>query len=374
MLSRREFIKRSSLSTGLIMAGGLGLVACSGVKREAHTVAPKMNQASLSLTHPQREVLYLASLAPSSHNTQPWRVRAESPNTWVVEADARGRLPAVDPNNRELLLSIGAFVENLVLAAGSMGLNPRVQVIAGHCMQRDVVRIVMKEGAPRRYPLGRIRKRRTVKHGQLPKEISAGDMKILKEEAKDQLFYFPRGTKHAQCIQAAAVENYRIQTNRDAAQRELVRWLRLSDADAHAYRDGLTTEGMEITGLTGWFVRHFASPEDFMKQEYRNQGVDQVAKRAAQGGGWLVITSQGESPADLIDAGRRFERLALAACELGIGLHPMTQLLEEKHGLSQLAKHHDTDLTPQFVLRAGYVDAYPAPVSLRRPVAWFFSG
>ena len=373
MLSRRDFIKRSSLCTGLLMVSGLGLTACSGVKREAHTVGSKMNQTSLSLSLPQREILYLASLAPSSHNTQPWRVRAESPNTWIVEADARGRLPAVDPHNRELLLSIGAFVENLVLAAGSMGLNTKVQVIAENCMQRDVVSIVMKQGQRRRYPLERIRKRRTVKHGQLPKEISVGDVKILKEEVKDQLFYFPRGTKHAQCIQEAAVENFKIQTNRDAAQRELIRWLRLSDADAHACRDGLTTEGIEITGLKGWFVRHFASPEDFMKQDYRHQGVDQVAKRAAQGGGWIVITSQGESPADLIDAGRRFERLALAACELGIGIHPMTQLLEEKHGLSQLAKHHDTDTTPQFVLRTGYVDEYPAPVSLRRPVAWFFS-
>ncbi len=278
----------------------------------------------------------------------------------------------MDPCNRELLLSIGAFVENLNLAACCLGLNTHIQVIAKTTMERDLVRITLQKDAPRNYSLERIRRRRTVKHGQLPKEIAAGDIQIMKKEAGGELSYFPRGSKHARCIQEAAVENFRIQSNRVAAQRELTSWLRLSNADAQAHRDGLSAEGMEITGLKGWFVRHFASPEDFMKQSYRDQGVDQVAKLVGQGGGWMVITGQGESPADLIDAGRRFQRMALIASELNIGIHPMTQILEEKHGMAQFARHHESGITPQFLLRVGYVDSYPDPVSLRRPVAWFF--
>jgi hypothetical protein len=150
-----------------------------------------------------------------------------------------------------------------------------------------------------------------------------------------------------------------------------VHWLRLSDADARTHRDGLTAEGMEIQGFKGWYLRHFADPRAFLKESYRRQGVDLVADLARQGAGWLIITSPGETATDLIDTGRRFERMALLAREHRIGIHPMTQILEEQHGLDQIAAHHDENLFPQFVLRVGYLDDYPAPVSLRRPPEWF---
>jgi hypothetical protein len=63
--------------------------------------------------------------------------------------------------------------------------------------------------------------------------------------------------------------------------------------------------------------------------------------------------------------------MALMAREKKIGIHPMTQCLEEKQGLEKIASNHSAPVTPQFVLRVGYVDAYPDPVSLRRPVSWF---
>ena len=128
------------------------------------------------------------------------------------------------------------------------------------------------------------------------------------------------------------MEAFRVQTDRDEAQQELVKWLRLSHEAEEEHRDGLTTAGMEIRGLKGWYVRNFTKPEDFMKKGMRKRSVDQTARLVGQGGGWFVITSPGESVADLIDAGRRFERMALMARERGMALHPMTQILEEEIG------------------------------------------
>jgi hypothetical protein len=31
-------------------------------------------------------------------------------------------------------------------------------------------------------------------------------------------------------------------------------------------------------------------------------------------------------------------------------------------------------MIPQFVLRVGYIDKYPEPTTLRRPVSWFVKG
>ena len=63
--------------------------------------------------------------------------------------------------------------------------------------------------------------------------------------------------------------------------------------------------------------------------------------------------------------------MALLARERNIAIHPMTQILEEKTGVNQLAANHQASMIPQFVLRVGYLKRYPEPVSLRRPVRWF---
>lgn len=108
-----------------------------------------------------------------------------------------------------------------------------------------------------------------------------------------------------------------------------------------------------------------------MKASFRKQGVDQTAKLARQGGGWFVINSRGSSVADLIETGRRFERMALQARERKIAIHPMTQSIEEENGMNTIAANHSPDMIPQFLLRVGYLKRYPEPVSLRRPVDWF---
>ena len=128
---------------------------------------------------------------------------------------------------------------------------------------------------------------------------------------------------------------------------------------------------MEIGGIAGWYVRSFMDKSDVMTESFREQGIKGVGETANQGAGWLVITSQGEGVADLIETGRRFERMWLLARERMIAIHPMTQMLEEKTGQDKIISQHDNEIIPQFILRVGYLDTYPDPVSLRRPASWF---
>ena len=73
------------------------------------------------LTPDEKEILFLASLAPSGHNTQPWFVKYIEPYHWIIGNDKSKWLPAVDPNQRETILSIGTFIQNLEYAASSFG-------------------------------------------------------------------------------------------------------------------------------------------------------------------------------------------------------------------------------------------------------------
>ena len=370
MMHRREFL-RTILAGGLVIGTGSLMSACKGITRSDLQPPGGSLETIPGLDETDVTILHHASLAPSGHNSQPWFVKAFEPMNWIIGIDPQRRLPVVDPTNREALLSIGAFIENLSIAAGALGLQAHTEVIAKSPMEEEIVRVSLKKRKPTKYPLERIIKRRTVRTGYQPGEIRSSDVAALSEPLKDRLFYIPHGTEHAQCIQEAAIEYFRVQSYRAEAQKELSEWMRLKTADAKKRRSGLTTESMEISGFAGWYVRTFIGKEDIMKESFIKEGIDKVAKQVAEGGGWFIITSKNGSVSDLIDTGRRFERMALKAREYKLGIHPMTQFLEEKGGREAIAKNHDESMIPQFILRVGYLSNYPDPVSLRRPVSWF---
>ena len=369
-LNRRRFLQAAIAAGASLGIGGFPHKTLAFGGSSVYREVPE-NQHIGELDDRRAKILHYGSLAPSGHNTQPWTVSIVNPNEWIIGIDPRRHLSATDPDNRISLLSLGAFVENLCLAAGAYGLEAEIDMIPKTPHDMEVVRVRLIEANPTGYPLARIETRMTVKKGYLQKEIDSKDVDAFVKLTGVNLFYFPRGTTHADCIEQGAVENFRIQVKRDEAQKELVRWLRLKDTDVEKHRDGLTVAGMEITGLKGWFVRHFVGPDDFLKESFKQQSIDHTAALAGQGGGWFVITSNGHSVFDIVDAGRKFERMALAARERHIALQPMTQYLEEESGINQIRENHNPEIIPQFVIRAGYLNRYPDPVSPRRPVSGF---
>jgi len=368
--SRREFLK--IVGSGALIAGASPLLgACAGVIRSDMVPGRPENANEQGLETGMAQVLSLASLAPSGHNMQPWFVRRLKPYEYVIGMDKARLLPAVDPENREVILSIGAFVENFISAASSLGYEALVEVVGTRSSDDDLVKITLLKTKPSGFPLSRITSRRTVKKGYLSKRLSVEHAQILSAVWAGHIHYFNRDSKHARCLAEWAAESFRYQTYRDDAQRELANCVRLGRTDALKYRYGLTTESMEITGVAGWYVRNFMNPEDVMGQTFRNQGIELNANLAKEGAGWIIITSEGSSVAELIETGRRFERMALLVREMGIAIHPMTQILEEKQWHDQFTSLHRPSVKPQFILRVGYLDSYPDPVSIRRPVEWF---
>ncbi|MBL8381879.1 MAG: nitroreductase family protein [Burkholderiales bacterium] len=68
-----------------------------------------------------RFALRYAILAPSSHNSQPWRFRVEN-DTVSLLADRTRALPVVDPHDRELTISCGAALFNLLAGIAHHGM------------------------------------------------------------------------------------------------------------------------------------------------------------------------------------------------------------------------------------------------------------
>jgi len=72
-----------------------------------------------------RRLLSLATRAPSVHNTQPWTWQIH-PDRIDLYADWSRRLGAADPQGRELVISCGAALHHLRLAAAASGLRADV--------------------------------------------------------------------------------------------------------------------------------------------------------------------------------------------------------------------------------------------------------
>ena len=59
------------------------------------------------------DLIRQATKAPSGHNAQPWLFKIKTDGIEIY-ADTTRRLPVVDPHDRELFVSLGCAVENLL--------------------------------------------------------------------------------------------------------------------------------------------------------------------------------------------------------------------------------------------------------------------
>ncbi|MBA3008707.1 MAG: nitroreductase [Proteobacteria bacterium] len=371
-MNRRIFLKKGMVTAGLLLGPVPLLPSCARNLRSELMVASPMPGGS-TLSREAWQILHHASLAPSGHNTQPWVVEIVSETEWIIGSDAKRWLKVVDNTNREVLLSLGTFIENLVQAAAATGFHAQVDVVARDRFDTRIARVNLSRMAPADIPLNRLASRRTVKTNLLARELKLADVTAFSRATKGNLYYFPRGTRHCDLMEKEAIDNFKLQFDNQKAMEEAAIWTRLSDTEARKFRDGLTTDGMEINGISGWVVRHFMDKKDVTGTTFREKGIEKTMKQAGEGAGWLVITSDGTSVKDLIECGRRFQRMALLAREKMIAIHPMTQALEEKHGQKNIRENHKPEMMPQFILRVGYLEKYPDPVSLRRPVDWFLA-
>lgn len=369
-MNRKKFISLAAGTVALAGVTGYSLSDKSNYIRSDRTDQP----GGTALTLDERAILYLASLAPSGHNTQPWFVKYIEPYHWIIGNDKTKWLNGVDPTQRETMLSIGAFLQNLEYAAGNLGYDCDFVLLAATNEEESVVEVRLAKSTVQVYDIEKIKQRRTVRSHYGNEVLKNDDVKFLIGTDAEYIHFIPNTSKQCHWLSEQTIEANRIQSYRDEAQKELSEWIRFSSRDAEKYRDGLTTAGMEIEGIAGWFLRNFYDKADVMKKTFREQSIDKVRNQVAHAAGWLLITSNDDSVASLLEAGRRMERLFLNVREKNIALHPMTQLLEEAVTRQKLVSSMGMGQPVQFILRTGYLKAYPEPVSLRRPVERFFRG
>ncbi|TCD01537.1 Acg family FMN-binding oxidoreductase [Pedobacter psychroterrae] len=368
-MNRRKFL---GVTGGSVFIAGATFYAFSDKSNFIRADLGAESKVLPPLTTEELQIAYLASLAPSGHNTQPWMIKYIEPLHWVICNDKRKWLPAVDPTQRETILSIGAFIQNLEYAANSLGYVCQFGLIGATNQQEDLMEVkLIRSGNAIRYNTKSIIQRRTVRSNILSEELKIEDIRLLVDKEPDQIHFIPRADKAYHHLNEQTIEANKLQSNREQAQKELAEWIRFSSKDAETYRDGLTTGSMEIAGISGWVVRNFYGKSNVMGKSFRDQNIDQVEKQVASSAAWILLTSKDASVTSLIETGRRMQRLLLKVRAKNIAIHPMTQILEEPSIHQRFNASIGINDPVQFILRAGYVKDYPEPVSLRRPVESF---
>lgn len=364
-MNRRSFIKYSC--AGIISLGlGAGVYSYRGMK-DRHALRNAYVPQSLSgLSDKAMHILYLASLAPSGHNAQPWLVKIKEPNRWIIGSQRACWLSAVDPDNRELLLSLGAFIENLSVAAGIYGYRAEITVVGKDGFSEDIAEVYLKpQGQVAGIAEDTICQRRTLRKGLEKTPFKGEDIKQLVGTNDNMVTYYPLESELGEFLSKVVVAANRIQVDRRDVQEELAAWIRWTDKQAEAYGNGLTPDSMEMGGLAKWYAQHFMSKEDVHGAVFKEQTIKLVEEQVQNCAGWLLVKSKNANVGEIINAGRIVESMWLRAREKKIAFHPMTQPLEESACKSEMINMLGDKENIQFIIRVGYVKEYPAPVSLR---------
>ena len=310
-----------------------------------------------------------AVLAPSSHNTQPWRFRPAG-DAVELHADLSRKLEVADPDGRELVISCGAALCHLRLAMRYFGYADLVEVLP----QPELLARVWL-GAPAAATAEEERMFRAIPHRRtyrrefearpLPAALLAALESAAREEGACLHILASEEARHE--LGELIAEADRAQMADEAFRRELARWIHPHDSVTHdgmpGYAFGLP-ERMDF--VTPWFARTIQA----FDMGARVAALDR--KLAAASPGLAVLGTAGDAPRDWLAAGQAIDRVLLRAWAEGVGasfFNQPVQVASLRPALRELM--HGAGF-PQMILRLGY--AHETPPTPRRPASEVLAG
>jgi hypothetical protein len=331
--------------TILLGGGALAVVAGAGVATGAFAVTRTPSRAlrpwetaeAAAYEDPRLRALAYAILAPNPHNRQPWLVELTGPDTIVVYCDLDRRLPETDPFDRQITIGLGCFLELLALAAQADAHECDIQPFPDGAPDarldgRPVARIRLRPSAAVAVdPLFRhVLKRRSNKEPfDTSRPVPSEALSALWRAA---LFSGSVGVTNEAGLVALLREltwrafETEIRTRRTFM--ESARLMRIGKAEIEANPDGIDIggffpESMQALGLFGH--------ADIEKHDgpIVARTLDMYRPVLGTGMAYVWVASEGNGRLEQLAAGRDWLRINLAATSLGLGLHPVSQALQE---------------------------------------------
>ncbi|CAG0946107.1 partial Putative NAD(P)H nitroreductase, partial [Anaerolineae bacterium] len=238
MLSRRDFLKLLTVG-GVTVTGGYLLSEYApwlDFNQQADQIWRPFDMAS-TIPAQMRELVHYATLAANGHNTQPWKFAIKE-NAIEIHPDYTRRLPVVDPSNRELWISLGCALENLLIATCASGFAPEVS----YPDTTDFINVRLTTDTPQSNPLfDTIPNRQNTRSeydGQPVKNVEMDQLQALSLEPGVSLRFITTPTDLKTVLEYVNQGNLSQYADK-AFIDELIYWLRFNKKESLASLDGL---------------------------------------------------------------------------------------------------------------------------------------
>ncbi len=306
------------------------------------------------------EILYLGSLAPNSHNSQPWKVTLHERSGIVdIQLDDARPLLASDPDRRESYITLGCYIQTLQEAFEAYGRNADVEVHADGSATLTFEK--WRTGGIDTAKVSILKKRHTDKRIFSKEPIHCECLQGLGEST----ICYPESTEGYRAIADATLSAVAMQADDLAFREELAQWMRYSDDEVRETGDGITAEMLGLGRIMKVLYYLTTNRESAEGDAFARQGIETAENQVRNCGAFLAITG-GDSPEELIDVGRETIRVWLACTRLNISVQPMSAALEVNETRAQLESELGRDLPVQMILRIGYVKDYGENMGVRR--------
>ncbi len=359
-LSRRDFLKLTVAAGALVVGGHLLDTYAPWLNEEEQAALARQPFTQEGTMSPQMiEMIRYATLAANGHNTQPWKFAVREDGIEIYPDTSR-RLPVVDPDDRELWISLGCALENLLLAARAAGYAPTV----AYPDAADVIRVQLTPDAPQVSPLFDAiplrQTTRSVYDGRAVPAAALETVQALPLEPGVALRFLTASPEMETALEYVNEGNLRQYADR-AFLEELITWLRFNKKEALATLDGLYSRCSGNPTVPRWLGRMFVAGTKPQQQ------ADADAEKLRSSAGAVVVATEADNKAAWVRAGQVYERLTLQLTALNL----KSALLNQPIEVAELRGQFQSALTlgarlPQLLVRFGYAEALPT--SLRRPV------
>lgn len=306
------------------------------------------------LTKAIRRAAVRATLAPSVHNTQPWRLVVGA-NSIELYSDRSRQLHVLDPRGRQLLISCGCALFNMRVALAAAGTGIDVERLPDPTDSTLLARITLNPSVEPEHDLvsldDSIDERRTNRRQFFDDPVSDEMVDLLVDaanrEATDAFV-----VKRPEDRIAVATLSQRADSieNADPAYRaELRAWT--SDDPTRA------------DGVPAFAVPHVdaGAEDDVPIRDFDTRGMGWLPTRTRSSISqcMILIGSMNESPMAWLRTGEGLERILLEVTKHGYAASPLTQVIEVTHTNEMLRNELRLTMHPHVLLRIGRAPATP---------------
>lgn len=302
-----------------------------------------------------RDAVAAAVMAPSSHNTQPWRFRIAG-DTLDLFADSSRHLHVIDPARRQQVQSCGCALYNARVAVRASGFADEVTTILVDGEHPDHLATLHlgRAHTPTAEDLGRMQaipQRHTNRREFLPRPVAMLHTDAMAADAAAEGAALIRILPDQKLAIAHLVDHAdRVQLEDPEFRAELGRWL--------APFGSLRRDGIPFVEKEYGSAMPFAKWRALRSPDLAGEFGQLEEERTLESPVIVVLGTRGDDSTDWLACGQALEAVLLRATALGLSASFLNQVLEIPELRARVAEIVPGIGYPQVVLRIG-VSAAP---------------